>query len=156
MKKLTKKEERWNLLKDARDLSDYIGDDDISELIDHILRVLNNRALKDLGRKQGITKGSLRSSPKSYRFHDNPEEERFYNSIIDQFDHSSNSLITRVSYILYGTDDLMGNKAKQVAFEEEIQAFLLTIQWLGSPVGQSFLRSMGYEKTENNSDNTHL
>lgn len=143
--KKEKKEERWDLLKDARDLSDYIGDHDISELIDHVLRVLSNRALKEHGRKQGITEGSLRSSPKSYRFHDNPEEERFYNSILDQFDHSFQSLKTHVSHILHGTDDSLGNKPKQIASEEEIQLFLLTIQWLGSPVGQSFLESMEYK-----------
>ncbi len=75
---------------------------------------------------------------KVYRHKDNPEEKRFHDEAVKM-----------------GRDDLSamvlepkngGMSPSRYLTEDEEKIVISAIQWLGSPVGQCFLRDMGYEK----------
>jgi len=84
-------------------------------------------------------------SKKEYRFKQNPEEERFFKTFIDD----GRDVDMRISFIVHGASNNGGIHPNKLATEDEINAFLSAIQWLGSPVGQSFLKyEMGYKKEE--------
>jgi hypothetical protein len=75
---------------------------------------------------------------KIYRHADNPEEKRFYDAALD--------MGTRHwSAVTLPLND-RGTAPSRSLDEDEEQLVINTIQWLGSPVGQGFLRDMGYEK----------
>ncbi len=75
-----------------------------------------------------------KSKPKglhAHRFRNNPEEKRFS----DAWDE--------MNVLCY----LLGDGARKVPVEpREEQVAATVIQWLGSPVGQSFLEQLGYKK----------
>lgn len=75
---------------------------------------------------------------KTYRHSDYPEEKRFHDSFCD-FDLESASAIS-----LPIKDNGIG--AKELLTDREHQIVISTIQWLGSPVGLNYLKSLGYEK----------
>lgn len=72
-----------------------------------------------------------------YRFRDNPEEERFAEAWANQ-----NRWSNLLAYLLCEGDQRYVNDPT----EREAQIAATVIQWLGSPVGQSFLSDLGYEK----------
>lgn len=74
---------------------------------------------------------------KQYRLKDNPTEERFL-STFSKFKDID------VSRIVTGTVD--GSTPTKFLDEEEIAIVKGVIQWLGSPVGESFLAVCGFEK----------
>jgi hypothetical protein len=78
-------------------------------------------------------------SNKEYRFKDNPKEQEFHDKFIDMFkyDRSANNTL---SAIVFGWEN-----DKESLSEREEDICLNIIQWLGSPVGQSFLYSCGFE-----------
>ena len=72
-----------------------------------------------------------------HRFADNPEERRFAEAWAD-FCAAGKTL----AYLL-----TVGDQRFPVApTDREEQVAATVIQWLGSPVGQGFLRDLGYEK----------
>ena len=66
-----------------------------------------------------------------YRFKDNPEERRFAEAWAKHCGDGKT-----LAYLLFPV----------APTEREEQVAATVIQWLGSPVGQGFLRDMGYEK----------
>ena len=72
-----------------------------------------------------------------YRFKDNPEERRFAEAWADR-----NATGKHLAYLLTVGDQRF--PTAPTGREEQVAATV--IQWLGSPVGQGFLRDMGYEK----------
>lgn len=75
----------------------------------------------------------------THRFRDNPEEERFAKAWDDQNRHGSN-----LAYLLDPKNGVGCRPPEPTDREHEVAATV--IQWLGSPVGQGFLRDLGYEK----------
>lgn len=78
---------------------------------------------------------------KHYRFHDNPDEKRFHDTFREEFETD-----VKKSQIVFPSLD--GITPISFLNEREIQIVENTIQWLGSPVGQTFLRNCGFEKRE--------
>ena len=76
---------------------------------------------------------------KTYRHKQNPEEKGFHNSFICQ--HGDRDM----SAIVFEPNK-SGTAPSEYLTPREESIVISTIQWLGSPVGQNFLRSMGYEK----------
>lgn len=81
---------------------------------------------------------------KSHRFDQNPKEKELVEKFLE-------------SYSDYGMTDLIvfghtpnGTPLDRLS-EREVNIVLSTIQWLGSPVGQGFLKSCGFDETEGNS-----
>jgi hypothetical protein len=70
-----------------------------------------------------------------YRFADNPEEERFARAWA-QFEASD------LGWLIVDSEQ-NGCRAPFVEERERVVAATV-IQWLGSPVGQGFLRDLGY------------
>ena len=72
----------------------------------------------------------------THRLRQNPEEERFAKAWEAQNDPGR-----QLEYLLLRTD---GKPALVTERDEVVSATV--IQWLGSPVGQGFLRQLGYER----------
>jgi hypothetical protein len=86
---------------------------------------------------------------KEYRFKDNPLEKRFHDAFINQFGRDHQSLKT-LSMIIFGPSPTNSNYANSCLTDYEETMCVNMIQWLGSPVGQSFLRDLGFEQKEIN------
>ncbi len=84
-------------------------------------------------------------SNKEYRFKDNPKEKEFFDKFIES--HSKNN---DMDFIVFGQEiGRIGFYPQDYLTEREESIVLSTIQWLGSPVGQGFLRDCGFiEKSE--------
>lgn len=80
----------------------------------------------------------MKPENKKYRHADNPEEKRFYDAAMDMENR-------HWSAVTLPLND-RGTEPSRCLTEDEKQLVINTIQWLGSPVGQGFLRDMGYEK----------
>ena len=76
----------------------------------------------------------------TYRFEENPEERRFAKAWEDQNRHGSN-----LAYLLHMGE---GRGRPPEPNEREHVVAATVIQWLGSPVGQCFLRDLGYVRTD--------
>lgn len=74
-----------------------------------------------------------------HRFRDNPEEQR-----IAKAWGRLNDLGSNLDYLLDDRADRLGPPPPCSPRDRVIAATI--IQWLGSPVGQGFLRSLGYER----------
>lgn len=82
------------------------------------------------------------------RHDDNPKEKEFHDKFLEEFidaKYKSNA----VDKLVYGTDNY-GN-ARDFLSDHEKRIVLSAIQWLGSPVGQSFLLSCGFKEADNRS-----
>ena len=84
---------------------------------------------------------------KAYRHEDNPEEKRFH-------DAASNMGVGTLSQITLPLNDRGTEPVRYLTVEEEVLV-INTLQWLGSPVGQCFLRDMGYQKIKLDRDMTN-
>lgn len=73
-----------------------------------------------------------------YRFAENPEEKRFAEAWEQENDRGT----TLLAHLLGDGS----HKGSPTIREERIAATV--IQWLGSPVGQGWLRDLGYERRE--------
>jgi len=71
----------------------------------------------------------------AYRFGNNPEERRF----AAEWERQNRECLT-LEYLL-GDDN---SRAEPTDRERQVAATV--VQWLGSPVGQCFLRDLGYTK----------
>ena len=76
---------------------------------------------------------------KTYRHKQNPEEKRFHDEFIMQ--HGDRDM----SAIVLEPND-RGTAPSRYLTPEAESIVISAMQWLGSPLGQSFLRDMGYEK----------
>ena len=76
---------------------------------------------------------------KTYRHEQNPEEKRFHDEFIKQHgDHNMSAIVLEPKN--------GGMSPSRHLTPEEENIVVSGMQWLGSPLGQSFLRDMGYEK----------
>lgn len=72
----------------------------------------------------------------THRFRDNPEEKRF----AEAWDEAQRG--KTLAYLLCTGDQRFPVEAT----EREHEVAATVIQWLGSPVGQAWLRDLGYER----------
>lgn len=80
----------------------------------------------------------MKNLSKAYRFESNPKEREF---VLKFNELNPRDLdISRIA-----TPSLDGQTPVSFLNEREIQLVINTIQWLGSPVGQTFLRDCGFE-----------
>jgi ribosome biogenesis SPOUT family RNA methylase Rps3 len=75
----------------------------------------------------------------THRFKDNPEEKLF----AEEWD-KVNVLGHNLAYLLDPMNGVGGRSPEPTDRENEVAATV--IQWLGSPIGQHFLRDLGYVK----------
>ncbi len=76
-----------------------------------------------------------------HRFNDNPEERVFAEA-----GHKINDVAGRSAATL---EWLLGDGSRPAAISERDEDVAATVlQWLGSPVGQGFLRDLGYVKDQ--------
>ena len=80
---------------------------------------------------------------KEYRFKDNPKEKEFHDKFIEMFkrDSSANRCL---SAIIFGWENDNQTTPERYLTDDEENICLNLIQWLGSPVGQSFLKECGF------------
>lgn len=78
---------------------------------------------------------------KQHRFGTNPLEKELFESFVDSHDHGYD-----IDLIVFGSRPNSGMPSDYLS-EREKEIVASTIQWLGSPVGQGFLRSVGFELT---------
>lgn len=83
-------------------------------------------------------------SHKKYRFENNPKEKEFHDKFIEMLDHGMGS--RNLSAMIFGWSDDTQHSPKEYLTEREEEICLNLIQWLGSPVGQGFLRDCGFEE----------
>ena len=86
-------------------------------------------------------------SNKEYRFEDNPKEQVFHDKFKEMFEISSTTRNT-LSSIIFGWKDASINYPNKYLTQKEEDICLNMIQWLGSPVGLSFLHSCGFVKKD--------
>ncbi len=77
---------------------------------------------------------------KDYRFSDNPEERRFADAWATQNARPNNAPGT-LAYML-------GDGHAAAITDRDALVAATVVQWLGSPVGQSFLSELGYAKID--------
>lgn len=80
----------------------------------------------------------------SHRFKQNPLEEQLYVSFIAEMDERAS-----LDRIIFGCRDEAQSFPKDTLTDRELDICATLIQWLGSPVGQSFLRDNGFERKDN-------
>ncbi len=78
---------------------------------------------------------------KTYRHHDNPKEKELHDKFIERYSGSVD--MERIALLTDERSDPFNNLT-----QAEKQIMVSTIQWLGSPVGQSFLNDCGFELKE--------
>lgn len=86
---------------------------------------------------------------KEYRFKDNPKEKEMHDKFIELFKRD-NSAHRCLSAIIFGWQNDNQTTPNRYLNNDEEDICLNLIQWLGSPVGQSFLRECGFSITNKN------
>lgn len=76
---------------------------------------------------------------KKYRHESNPEEKEFHDEFINRYGKD-------VDFDRIAFPSKNGSDPVSLLNEREKQIMINTIQWLGSPVGQGFLRDLGFVK----------
>ena len=84
---------------------------------------------------------------KIYRHESNPKEKELHDKFIAMLNRSE--MGDNLSAIIFGWQNDRQNIPKKWLTEYEESICLNLIQWLGSPVGQGFLRSCGFELKDN-------
>ena len=76
------------------------------------------------------------------RHESNPKEKELHDKFVEQMPHNSDAISRIVFGTYYGTapNDYLNPKEEKIVVS--------TIQWLGSPIGQNFLRDCGFELKE--------
>jgi len=82
-------------------------------------------------------------SNKEYRFKDNPKEKKLHDKFIEMFKSTgiANKILSAIIFGWRGFDQKIPNR---FLTDDEEDICLNLIQWLGSPVGQSFLEQCGF------------
>jgi len=79
---------------------------------------------------------------KSYRHNSNPKEKELHDKFVKEH-------LDEADFIVFGQKEGTGFVPKDYLNDREQKIVISTIQWLGSPVGQSFLKECGFDlKTE--------
>lgn len=84
-------------------------------------------------------------SNKEYRFSDNPQEKIFHDKFIEMFTGTTSAKRT-LSSIIFGWSNSAQTIPNSDLTSGEEDICLNIIQWLGSPIGISFLRECGFEQ----------
>lgn len=92
-----------------------------------------------------MTKEDLQSF-KTYRFVREPKEKELHDKFNKEVINDNRNMADK---IVFGTVDDYQAIPKDYLTDREKQIMLGTIQWLGSHVGQCFLRDCGFELKEN-------
>ena len=100
---------------------------------------MSKKTLKDLGVAVSIPKKYQGRS--AHRYKDNPDEKRFARVWADKQEHGR-----VLAYLLNDGGD--GRHPPIDPTPEQHLTAATVVQWLGSPVGQSFLADYGYKKLE--------
>jgi len=79
---------------------------------------------------------------KEYRFKCNPKEQEIVEAFEKEYLNGKGH--TTLSGILSGWNNDSQTNPKKCLTEDEEQICLGLVQWLGSPVGQGFLESVGF------------
>jgi hypothetical protein len=79
---------------------------------------------------------------KEHRFEHNPKEKEL-NEKFQTFHNREG--YSDMDFIVFGTSPYSSTKPAKYLTDREKQIVVSTIQWLGSPVGQGFLLSCGFE-----------
>ena len=82
-------------------------------------------------------------SNKEHRFLDNPKEKEFHDKFIEMFTRD-NSVNKSLSAIVFGWSNGTQTIPNEYLSEREEDICLNIVQWLGTPVGQSFLSNCGF------------
>jgi hypothetical protein len=82
---------------------------------------------------------------KMYRHSTNPKEKEFYEKFM-RFHNREN--YTDMDYIVFGQSDANGSVPADYLTNREKKVVLSAMQWLGSPVGQGYLHTCGFEPKE--------
>lgn len=116
-----------------------------------IRRGLKEALDQDLGEKtfdlignSGAGKSPIKEFSKKYRHESDPLEKELHDAFLKHLNDNQGSL--SASRIAFPTLD--GSTPVSFVDEREEQIMINTIQWLGSSVGQGFLRDLGYVKKE--------
>jgi hypothetical protein len=80
----------------------------------------------------------------SHRFKQNPLEEQLCKNFIKEMDKYE-----QLDRIIFGCRDDAQAFPKDTLTDRERDICATLMQWLGSPVGQSFLRDNGFERKNN-------
>lgn len=84
-------------------------------------------------------------SYKKHRFEQNPQEKIFHDKFKEE--HIDHKYGGNIDFIAFPPrEDGSLNYASDTLNDREKSIMLSTIQWLGSSVGQGFLRDCGFEK----------
>jgi hypothetical protein len=76
---------------------------------------------------------------KTYRHKRNPKEKEFHDEFLKEF--------TNTDLIVFGNNGF-GSTPNGALTSRERRIVVSTVQWLGSPIGQSFLDRCGFVKKE--------
>lgn len=87
---------------------------------------------------------------KKYRFKDNPKEKELHDKFVELFNRDALSKKT-LSAIINGWDSDNQHTPNSYLSEKEETICVNIIQWLGSPIGQCFLRDCGFEPKDKKS-----
>ena len=80
---------------------------------------------------------------KTYRHNTNPLEKQLHDSFVDE--HVKDGYM---DLIVFGPRDGSDTQPSDYLTDREKQIVISTVQWMGSPVGQGFLRQNGIEKVK--------
>ena len=80
---------------------------------------------------------------KTYRHKDNPKEKEFHDKFTLQYFQVPKE---SMDLIVFGQSNKPPIRPNDYLTERERKIVISTIQWLGSSVGQSFLRECGFEQ----------
>lgn len=86
------------------------------------------------------------TSFKVYRHADNPKEKELHDKFSQQYLQAEYQFVDKV---IFGTKDEAQSIPNDYLTDREKQIMLGTIQWLGSAVGEGFLRTCGFVTREN-------
>lgn len=81
---------------------------------------------------------------RGYRTHRLVRDDSFYETEVklsDEFSQLDHSYPTQLEDMIYGHD-----QRRMTLNKHEMRIMATTIQWLGTPVGMSFLRKCGFDK----------
>jgi hypothetical protein len=117
----------------------------LEKVVTKLVEVLLQKNIRPKEDKPPTHKTSRHYGLRTYRFEANPEEERFALAWITRNE--------REGLLNLLLDPAYGSNGRSVDVDDRDAAVAATvIQWLGSPVGQSFLRDLGYTKPPRTSD----
>ena len=82
---------------------------------------------------------------KTYRHDSNPKEKELHDKFIDEMITNKLANADILDFIVFGQADKSISQANGCLSDREKRIVISTIQWLGSSVGQSFLRECGFK-----------